>query len=391
MNPSATRKLIDASLNDWRSPIPAVFKADYLAHEFSHNLAFIRLINWIGNLAFLSYTLADYLVVNDVASISLAARTLFFSCNLSIFHVHIRNSRHIRLLELHLPLSIFAAALIWFEILLRSQSPLIATYLYASLVFIVLLNIGIRVSYLSGLLTSLALSALVIFQINRLNQGDLTALFVYALVYVPVLLFSLFISWHITLTGRKLFLHAQIEAMDKAELKEANQRLWVQARTDNLTGAANRESLEDRLQQCIALARRDHTHVAVLFIDLDKFKPVNDQFGHGTGDQLLQQVVQRLRQCVRASDTVARIGGDEFVVLLSDVGTDQVALSVAEKIRVALSQPFHLAMTQVSIGSSIGVALFPDHGANMDSLISAADAALYQAKAQGRNCVVLAQ
>lgn len=124
-----------------------------------------------------------------------------------------------------------------------------------------------------------------------------------------------------------------------------------------------------------------------MFLDLDKFKPVNDSFGHDVGDQLLQQAAARMVECVRESDTVARIGGDEFIVLLRAVADAHDACAVAEKIRAALSLPFELAGRRLSISCSIGIALFPEQGSDSFELSKNADMAMYQAKETGRDCV----
>lgn len=127
----------------------------------------------------------------------------------------------------------------------------------------------------------------------------------------------------------------------------------------------------------------------MIYFDLDKFKPINDNFGHEVGDWLLKSVADRVLQCVRESDTVARIGGDEFVVLLGKLVSARDALLVAEKIRAVLSRPFEFAEQQFEISGSIGVALYPEHGDTPKTLTMHADIAMYQAKKNGRNQVVL--
>jgi diguanylate cyclase (GGDEF)-like protein len=148
--------------------------------------------------------------------------------------------------------------------------------------------------------------------------------------------------------------------------------------------------LNDRLHQAVIQAKRDPKRLAVMFIDLDKFKPVNDAFGHQTGDELLRAVAQRLQACVRESDTVARIGGDEFVLLLPIIDNAEDAMAVAEKVHQALTQPFTLPKGQiVNISSSTGIAIYPDHGHDETELTKHADAAMYRAKAAGRDRFVL--
>lgn len=157
---------------------------------------------------------------------------------------------------------------------------------------------------------------------------------------------------------------------------------------DRLTGLPNRRLLEDRMHQVLAQAQRHGTKVAVLFIDLDEFKPVNDQHGHETGDWLLVQVAQRMRAVLRAEDTAARVGGDEFVVLLPHSPGVGDAQRVAEKIRAQLAQPFVLDTGGVlQISSSIGVALYPDQATTARDLLHFGDEAMYLAKQHGRNAV----
>lgn len=159
---------------------------------------------------------------------------------------------------------------------------------------------------------------------------------------------------------------------------------------DPLTGLPNRRLLQDRLHQAMSQARRERGRLALLFLDLDKFKPVNDAFGHQAGDELLQAVAQRLQACVRESDTVARLGGDEFVLLLPSIEAAQDAMAVAEKIHQAFGKPFALsAGRSVTISFSTGIAVYPEHASDEMALMRHADEAMYQAKAAGRDRFVL--
>ena len=157
------------------------------------------------------------------------------------------------------------------------------------------------------------------------------------------------------------------------------------AHHDALTELPNRTFMLQRLEQLLALARRHETRVAVLFVDLDKFKLVNDQHGHHVGDRLLQTVAQRLRHGVRDSDVVCRLGGDEFVVVLAELSVNHDAAMVATKLLAAVGAPTEIEGHTLSISPSIGIGLFPDDGASPDELIRHADAAMYHAKANGRN------
>jgi diguanylate cyclase (GGDEF)-like protein/PAS domain S-box-containing protein len=172
--------------------------------------------------------------------------------------------------------------------------------------------------------------------------------------------------------------------------KAIEDRMAHMAQHDTLTGLPNRALFDDRLKQAIVQANRNRGRLALLYVDLDHFKPVNDTLGHAVGDVLLKAVAQRMHDSVRASDTVARIGGDEFVVLLSTVHDGNDALAVAEKIRHALNQSFEVvAGKMVHISSSTGVAIYPDHGKDEIELSKNADVAMYRSKQQGRDQVVL--
>jgi diguanylate cyclase (GGDEF)-like protein len=163
------------------------------------------------------------------------------------------------------------------------------------------------------------------------------------------------------------------------------------AQYDQLTHLPNRQLFLDRLKTALARARRDQRLLSLLFIDLDRFKEVNDTLGHAMGDLLLQRVAQRLLECVRGSDTVARLGGDEFVVLLESGLARDHATTVADKILSAFTQPFDLEGIRLNIQPSIGVAIYPEHGGEEDHLLGHADEAMYQSKKSGGNQVRVAQ
>lgn len=173
------------------------------------------------------------------------------------------------------------------------------------------------------------------------------------------------------------------------ELNESRQALTHLAQHDSLTGLPNRALFDDRLRQAVSQARRDQTRLALLFVDLDGFKAINDTFGHHAGDLVLNVVAKQMQACVRNVDTVGRLGGDEFVVLLTHVEGEQDALLVAGKICTALNQPFELDGQNLVISSSIGAAVYPEHGADEVTLSKSADAAMYLAKISGGNRVRL--
>jgi len=176
-------------------------------------------------------------------------------------------------------------------------------------------------------------------------------------------------------------------AFDITERKRDQERIHFMAQHDTLTGLPNRALFADRLEQALLLAKRAATRVALLFLDLDDFKPVNDTFGHAEGDLLLKETARRMRQRLRDADTVGRIGGDEFVILLAPVRSAEDAAQVAEEIRREIERPFDLPGGRHQISCSVGVAVFPEHGGAAMDLSKHADMAMYRAKSLGRNRV----
>jgi diguanylate cyclase (GGDEF)-like protein len=168
-------------------------------------------------------------------------------------------------------------------------------------------------------------------------------------------------------------------------LRVTNEQLRNVALYDALTGLPNRFLLRDRLDQAVWRAERTDKPFAVMFIDLDKFKPVNDVHGHAMGDTLLKSVAERLAGCVRRDDTVARTGGDEFVVVLSQIGHAQEAAAIGGKILEALSQPFRIDGVDLEISCSIGISVYPADAKDVSTLMHYADAAMYRAKRDGRS------
>jgi diguanylate cyclase (GGDEF)-like protein/PAS domain S-box-containing protein len=178
---------------------------------------------------------------------------------------------------------------------------------------------------------------------------------------------------------------SQFICRDITERKEAERKIQMLAYYDSVTSLPNRALLNDRLDQALHMAMRSCKKVGVLFLDLDNFKNVNDSLGHQVGDMLLRAVGKRLQDCVREEDTVARIGGDEFMILLPDLERGEEARHVAEKAISALTTPFPLQNHQVYTTTSIGISLFPDDSSKVPDLIKYADSALYEAKNRGRN------
>lgn len=167
------------------------------------------------------------------------------------------------------------------------------------------------------------------------------------------------------------------------ERRSTHSRLQFLAEHDQLTGLPNRAQFMDCLQSAVQRAQKGSLQLAVLYLDLNNFKQINDSFGHATGDQLLREMAQRLRQCVRVSDNIGRLGGDEFAVLLDSIGKKEDAALVAEKILVTLSSPYTLDGQTLITAPSLGIAVYPEHGLDDLQLLRRADEAMYVAKRNG--------
>jgi diguanylate cyclase (GGDEF)-like protein len=177
--------------------------------------------------------------------------------------------------------------------------------------------------------------------------------------------------------------HGLKDALSRA--RENERHLLHMASHDVLTKLPNRALLNDRLEHAMRKARRNHQRVAILFLDLDNFKTVNDAFGHQYGDQLLKLTSERLQGCIRSSDTFARVGGDEFVFLLEDISPPGYGAQVAENVFRALAVPFNFRGTDIYITTSIGISIFPENGEDAETLLQHADVAMHRAKAQGKS------
>lgn len=172
---------------------------------------------------------------------------------------------------------------------------------------------------------------------------------------------------------------------DISILKESEERLTHQAHHDTLTGLPNRLRFIANLEQAIESAKRHNHKVALMFLDLDRFKHINDTFGHDVGDQLLKSIAERLKSCVRAEDTVARLGGDEFTVVLTEVAEAEDAGLIADKIVKTVRKPVTLGTHTIDTSTSVGISIFPDDAVDSEGMVKAADTAMYHAKAMGKN------
>ncbi|MFO8154966.1 MAG: diguanylate cyclase domain-containing protein [Pseudomonadota bacterium] len=184
-------------------------------------------------------------------------------------------------------------------------------------------------------------------------------------------------------------LEARVEERTR-ELAEANEQLGHLATHDPLTGLPNRTLFSEQLGNRLRQAVRHHRRLALLFLDLDGFKAVNDEYGHAVGDKLLQELAVRMRDSIRDEDVLARVGGDEFTVIVGELKQAENATRIAEKLVTTVNEPFHIDGCECRIGTSIGISLYPEHAADPDQLLSMADDAMYAAKAAGKNAYLFA-
>ena len=196
-------------------------------------------------------------------------------------------------------------------------------------------------------------------------------------------------------TGTNLMLDPSVRALvfntrDITERKQAEEAIEFQANHDVLTGLPNRALLKDQLRTALARAERDESGLALMFVDLDNFKSINDSLGHPVGDKLLKAIADRFLSALRQGDTISRIGGDEFIVLLPEIADLKDAIEVAKKLLEITGRTLRIDGYNIKSTLSIGIACYPEHGNNAKALMNSADNALYQAKNMGKNCFQIA-
>lgn len=395
MLPPLERADLERRLHHLWSPLPAALLPAYRAHQLQHAWRFLLVSNLLGQMAYFLYAVADRLAVPDVAETSLWMRTAFLVMtlppSLALFRLH----RNVQVLDLILPVLVTVAAALWFWLLSLSRSPLVGTYVYASVIFIVVANLCVRVRFLPSVFTSLAITGITAHGVLRLHADQPDAMLVFALVYTPVLFFSLYISWSNTLQARRNFLHALLDRGTRDALATANEQLQTLAATDALTGIANRREFDERAQARWALKARQGRPFAVLLADIDFFKPYNDQNGHPAGDACLVEVATLMAAALREGESlVGRYGGEEFAVLL-DTDDAAVVRQVAERLCQAVAQrrmphphrPDGLGFVTLSLGGALST--HPD-ATSLDALMALADAQLYEAKRAGRHTLRIA-
>lgn len=374
--------------------IPPNLEPAFKAYVIQHYRRFLLAINFIAMAAYDSYVLADMLLIPDMARESLLLRTGLSLIGLFNIVLVFRFSRSVLLLDLLMPLHDIVSTIAWFELLKRSASPDVPFFLYASVVFIVLGNLGVRYSFRGIAIISAIISAIILYNVWLIHDGQAKPLLIFTLVYLPVLAFSLFISWTNISGVRRAFLADLEGRQQRTELAALNLRLEELATTDALTGVGNRRALDRQLSESWHGMRAHGRPFALLLADIDYFKPYNDHYGHPAGDICLRQVAESLASTLRDGRTsVFRYGGEEFVVLLQ-ASHAQDLHSIAERLRERVAQlqieHLHRPDTLRHLTISLGAAMADEPGLREpNDLLARCDQRLYCAKLNGRNRVQL--
>jgi diguanylate cyclase (GGDEF)-like protein len=272
---------------------------------------------------------------------------------------------------------IASLAALWIAFQLRQRYSALA--IVAKLGSAIVMGLAITGMHYTGMAAAQFASGSVCLAADATGGMDTTSL----AVSIGVVTISILI---VTLSISALDAHfATRNARLALELQGANEQLRSIALHDKLTGLPNRFLLEDRLRQAALHADRGSKNFSLMFVDLDDFKPVNDTYGHAVGDELLKHVANRLKECLRKHDTVARTGGDEFVIVLEDVESARAASLVGEKILEKLGQPISVWAHSLEISCSIGISMYPSDGKDIATLTANADVAMYQAKKSGKH------
>ncbi|WP_061237680.1 GGDEF domain-containing protein [Ectopseudomonas composti] len=381
-----------ASFRQTGRVIPAHLHAAYQRYVVQQHGRFLLAINFIAMIAYDLYVFADALLIPDMAWESLALRIGLSLIGLVNIYLVFWRSRNVLLMDMLMPVHDIISTIAWFELLKRSTSPDVPTFVYASVVFIILANLGARYSFRGILACSCAISAIILYNLWLLHDGQSKPLLVFSIAYLPVLLFSLFISWTNISGVRLAFLDDQEKQRQRDELAALNQRLSEQASTDALTGVGNRRAFDLALQEHWQQMQRNGRPFSLLLLDIDFFKPFNDHYGHQVGDQCLRHVADCISNSLRhGQGEMYRYGGEEFVILLQITDADELN-TLAERLREQVAslaiehrhRPDALNRLTISIGASTtqaaGVHQAQDLFAHCDRL-------LYQAKQLGRNRV----
>ena len=375
--------MIKAALEDRFARIPQYFIPKYLTFHKKIHLKFLFQVNLLALLAFWSFWIADYFVLPDIASLSLYVRTLAVSIFLIFACLTFKFCKKIQWLDLYLPYTTIVATCLWFFILSHSNDHDVITFQYASVIFILLANIGVQVRFLPSLIPSFIIATMTCLGVYYASKQDLHELFIFSFAYFPIFMFSLYIGWNSTYKNRQTFLNRLLDENSRRYLNQM-------AHTDALTGLNNRRYFDQLATQHMELAQEKQYLLYLLLFDVDHFKKINDGYGHDVGDQILKGIAEICSQNTRQQDVLARFGGEEFIMLLPNT-SEQDAYMIAQRIRRKIAEHDFQTPNQQHIKTSIsiGVAEFLPNRHDLRSLIKCADMALYTAKHQGRNCVVM--
>lgn len=376
--------------------IPAHLQAPFRRYVAQHYGGFLLAINFIAMIAYDLYVLADAVLIPDMALESLLLRGGLSLIGLVNIYLVFRHSRNVLLMDMLMPLHDIVSTIAWFELLKRSASPDISTFVYASVVFIILANLGARYSFRGIVLCSLTISAIILYNVSLLHDGQSKPVLVFTIAYLPVLLFSLFISWTNINGVRTAFLNDLEKKRQRDELAQLNQRLEALASTDSLTDVGNRRAFDLALEHHWNQMHINGRPFSLMLVDIDYFKPYNDHYGHLAGDDSLRGVAECMGSCLRSGQgQIFRYGGEEFVLLLHIEQHDELG-TIAQRLREQVAalniehqhRPDGLPYLTISLGATTSAA--PGLQRAHD-LLAACDRLLYQAKQQGRNRVCLGE
>jgi diguanylate cyclase (GGDEF)-like protein len=388
---------LPASLLIATRPSPAGIHADqqpaFRAYVDRHYRGFLLTINLIAMLAYDLYVLADVLLIPDMAMESLLLRGGLSLVGLLNIYLVFRHSRNVLLMDMLMPIHDIISAIAWFELLRRSESPDVDTFLFASVAFVLLANLGARYSFRGILTCTLVISAITLGYVWEIYDGDSKAMLIFALVFLPIALFSLLISWTNIQSVKRAFLADLEERRHRGELATLTLKLQELALTDPLTLVGNRRAFDQALEQRWQQLLQGQRPFALLLIDIDYFKPYNDHYGHQAGDACLRQVAEFMLAALRTGQArLFRYGGEEFAILLDGCRRSEL-LQIAERLRLQVeglnlehhSRTDHLQRITISIGATLASLA---HG-DAEQLLRCCDELLYKAKQEGRNRVCM--
>ncbi len=372
------RQVIEQALAHPHARIPTQFQSRFHDYLYRYHHQHLRQIHLLAQLAFLLYFFADFFILPDLILVSGLSRVAIVLAIWLLCKLMFSATQDIQLLDLILPVGTTLCAGIWIILLLSSNSPHVANYLYASAIFILIVNLSIKLQFKVSLYCSIFICLFVLIAMRQIMT--LSETFVFMVVISPVLLFSLYMNWNNIQNMRREFLRSLLDEWNYYTVRKL-------AHTDELTQLYNRRHFVDLAEHSIHEWPKSASTCLLMF-DVDHFKQVNDNYGHDIGDRVLQLIAATTRKEMRHSDVLARFGGEEFIVLLSDTQL-QDALLIAERIRYSIQrQSLNLSPElNLKFTVSIGITELQSPSQSLAELIKQVDLALYAAKRSGRNRV----